>query len=152
MNVAYYIDQINQEEKTTELFNRMNEDITSGAIDNGSVFYKEVGPTNVQPKFGMFNSTDVWNFTGTLIATSMETFLDAIKAVNKYSLAYLFYGDVNHDIFALIGISKSTKILTSTEQDQKEVYRITGVKPILVKDVSPSSIQKAIGGKILSKE
>lgn len=145
MNIAYYIDQINQKEKITEIFNRMNDDIASGAIDNGSVFYKEIGPTEVQPKFGMFNSTDIWNFTGTLIATSMETFLDAIKAVNKYSLVYLFYGDVNYDISALIGISKNTKILTLTKQDQKEVYRLTGVKPILVEDVSPSKIQKAIG-------
>ena len=145
MNIAYYINQINQEEKTTELFNKMNEDLENGAIDNGSVFYKEIGPSSIQPKFGMFNSTDIWHFTGTLIATSMETFLDAIKAVNKYSLAYLFYGDVNHDVFALIGISKSTKILTTTEDDQKEVYRLTGKKPILLEDASPSKIQKALG-------
>jgi|TARA_B100000085_G_C18369125_1_gene441578 hypothetical protein len=145
MNIAYYIDQINQEEKTTELFNKMNEDLENGAIDNGSVFYKEIGPSSIQPKFGMFNSTEIWHFTGTLIATSMETFLDAIKAVNKYSLAYLFYGDVGRDVFALIGISKNTKILTTTEDDQKEVYRLTGKKPILLEDVSPSKIQKALG-------
>tara|TARA_R100000742_G_C4273704_1_gene93360 strand:- start:820 stop:1257 length:438 start_codon:yes stop_codon:yes gene_type:complete len=145
MNIAYYINQINQEEKTTELFNKMNEDLENGAIDNGSVFYKEVGPSAVQPKFGMFNSTEIWHFTGTLIATTMETFLDAIKAINKYSLAYLFYGDVKHDVFALIGISKSTKILTTTEDDQKEVYRLTGKKPILLEDASPSKIQKALG-------
>ena len=145
MNIAYYINQINQEEKTTKLFNKMNEDLENGAIDNGSVFYKEVGPSEVQPKFGMFNSTEIWHFTGTLIATSMETFLDAIKAINKYSLAYLFYGDVKHDVFALIGISKNTKILTTTEDDQKEVYRLTGKKPILLEDVSPSKIQKALG-------
>jgi hypothetical protein len=144
MNVAFYINQINEDEKTVELFNKMNEDIASGAIDNGSVFYKEIGPSQVQPKFGMFNSTDIWHFTGTLIATSMETFLDAMKAVNKYNLAYLFYGDGNNDIFALIGISKSTKILATTEEDQKEVYRITGIKPILLEDVSPSKIQGAL--------
>ena len=145
MNIAYYINQINQEEKTTELFNKMNEDLENGAIDNGSVFYKEIGPSSIQPKFGMFNSTEIWHFTGTLIATSMETFLDAVKAVNKYSLAYLFYGDVGRDVFALIGISKNTKILTTTEDDQKEVYRLTGKKPILLEDVSPSKIQKALG-------
>ena len=144
MNIAYYINQINQEEKTTELFNKMNEDLESGAIVNGSVFYKEVGPSAVQPKFGMFNSTDIWHFTGTLIATSMETFLDAMKAINKYSLAYLFYSDTNYDIFSLIGISKNTKILTTTAEDQKEVYRITGQKPILIEDASPSNIQKAL--------
>ena len=145
MNIAYYINQINEEEKTTELFNKMNEDLENGAIDNGSVFYKEIGPSLIQPKFGMFNSTEIWHFTGTLIATSMETFLDAVKAVNKYSLAYLFYGDVGRDVFALIGISKNTKILTTTEDDQKEVYRLTGKKPILLEDVSPSKIQKALG-------
>ena len=145
MNVAFYINQINQEEKTVELFNRMNDDIESGAIDNGSVFYKEIGQNAVEPKFGMFNSTDIWHYTGTLIATSMETFLDALKAVNKYTLAYLFYGDQKHDVFSLIGMSRTTKILTTTEEDQKEVYRLTGLKPVLLENVNPSTIQKALG-------
>lgn len=145
MNIAFYINQINQDEKTVEIFNALNTDIESGAIDNGSVFYKEIGPSTVEPKFGMFNSTDIWHFTGTLIATSMETFLDAIKAVNKYTLAYLFYGDNKHDVFSLIGMSRTTKILTTTEEDQREVYRLTGLKPILLESVSPSAVQRAIG-------
>jgi len=145
MNVAFYINQINQDEKTVEIFNALNTDIESGAIDNGSVFYKEIGPSTVEPNFGMFNSTDIWHFTGTLIATSMETFLDAVKAVNKYTLAYLFYGDNKHDVFSLIGMSRTTKILTTTEEDQKEVYRLTGLKPILLESVSPSAVQRAIG-------
>lgn len=145
MNIAFYINQINQEEKTVELFNRMNDDIESGAIDNGSVFYKEIGQNPIEPKFGMFNSTDIWHYTGTLIATSMETFLDALKAVNKYTLAYLFYGDQKHDVFSLIGMSRTTKILTTTEEDQKEVYRLTGLKPVLLENVNPSTIQKALG-------
>jgi len=144
MNVAFYLNQINEEQNTTDLFNKINEDIESGAIDNGSVFYKEIGRSAVEPKFGMFNSTDIWHFTGTLIATSMETFLDAAKAINKYSLAYLFSKSVNQDVFSLIGISRATKILTATEEDQKEVYRLTGVKPILLDSVSPSSIVKAL--------
>lgn len=145
MNVAFYINQINQEEKTVNLFTGMNSDIESGAIDNGTVFYKEIGQSAIEPKFGMFNSTDIWYYTGTLIATSMETFLDAIKAVNKYSLAFLFYGDQNYDVFSLIGMSRSTKILTTTEEDQKEVYRLTGLKPVLLDNVNPSTIQKALG-------
>jgi len=144
MNVAFYIDQINQQERTVEIFNALNVDVESGAIDNGSVFYKEIGPSLVEPKFGMFNSTDIWHFTGTLIATSMETFLDAIKAVNKYTLAYLFYGDSIYDVFSLIGMSRTTKILTTTEEDQKEVYRLTGLKPILLESISPSAIHKVI--------
>lgn len=145
MNVAFYINQINQEEKTVELFNRMNEDLENESISNGSVFYKEIGPSSIEPKFAMFNSTDIWHFTGTLIATSMDTFLDAIKAVNKYTLAYLFYGDVKHDVASLIGMSKATKILTTNKKDQKEVYRLTGVKPILLDSVNPSIIHKALG-------
>tara|TARA_B100000085_G_C18509857_1_gene499150 strand:+ start:217 stop:654 length:438 start_codon:yes stop_codon:yes gene_type:complete len=145
MNVAFYINQINKDEKTVAIFNGLNADIESGAIDNGSVFYKEIGQNPVEPKFGMFNSTDIWHFTGTLIATSMETFFDAIKAVNKYSLVYLFDGSKRHDVFSLIGMSKATKILTTTEEDQKEVYRLTGFKPILLENVNPSTVQKALG-------
>jgi len=145
MDVAFYVNQISNDEKMTDLFNRMNSDVESGAIDNGSIFYKNIGPSPVEPKFGMFNSTDIWHYTGTLIATSMDTFLDAFKAVNKYTLAYLFYKDSKYDVFSLIGMSRTTKILTTTEEDQKEVYRLTGLKPILLDNVNPSTIQKALG-------
>lgn len=145
MDVAFYVNQISNDEKMTDLFNRMNSDVESGAIDNGSIFYKDIGPSPVEPKFGMFNSTDIWHYTGTLIATSMDTFLDAFKAVNKYTLAYLFYKDSKYDVFSLIGMSRTTKILTTTEEDQKEVYRLTGLKPILLDNVNPSTIQRALG-------
>lgn len=145
MDVAFYVNQISNDEKMTDLFNRMNSDVESGAIDNGSIFYKNIGPSPVEPKFGMFNSTDIWHYTGTLIATSMDTFLDAFKAVNKYTLAYLFYKDSKYDVFSLIGMSRTTKILTTTEEDQKEVYRLTGLKPILLDNVNPSTIQRALG-------
>ena len=145
MDVAFYVNQISNDEKMTDLFNRMNSDVESGAIDNGSIFYKNIGPSLVEPKFGMFNSTDIWHYTGTLIATSMDTFLDAFKAVNKYTLAYLFYKDSKYDVFSLIGMSRTTKILTTTEEDQKEVYRLTGLKPILLDNVNPSTIQRALG-------
>ena len=145
MDVAFYVNQISNDEKITDLFNRMNSDVESGAIDNGSIFYKDIGPSPVEPKFGMFNSTDIWHYTGTLIATSMDTFLDAFKAVNKYTLAYLFYKDSKYDVFSLIGMSRTTKILTTTEEDQKEVYRLTGLKPILLDNVNPSTIQRALG-------
>src|SRR5210317_1348504 len=145
MNIAFYINKINGEEKTNDIFNGLNKDLEEGKIENGSIFYKEIGPHMIEPRFGMFNSTDIWHFTGTLIATSMETFLDAIKAINKYTLAYMYYGDQNHDVFSLIGISRKTKILTTTEEDQKEVYRLTGVKSVLLNNVNPSTIQKALG-------
>ena len=145
MDVAFYVNQISNDEKMTDLFNRMNSDVESGAIDTGSIFYKDIGPSPVEPKIGMFNSTDIWHYTGTLIATSMDTFLDAFKAVNKYTLAYLFYKDSKYDVFSLIGMSRTTKILTTTEEDQKEVYRLTGLKPILLDNVNPSTIQRALG-------
>ena len=145
MDVAFYVNQISNDEKMTDLFNRINSDVESGAIDNGSIFYKDIGPSPVEPKFGMFNSTDIWHYTGTLIATSMDTFLDAFKAVNKYTLAYLFYKDSKYDVFSLIGMSRTTKILTTTEEDQKEVYRLTGLKPSLLDNVNPSTRQRALG-------
>ena len=133
MNVAFYINQINKDEKTVAIFNGLNADIESGAIDNGSVFYKEIGQNPVEPKFGKKG------------ITFSDEFFDAIKAVNKYSLVYLFDGSKRHDVFSLIGMSKATKILTTTEEDQKEVYRLTGFKPILLENVNPSTVQKALG-------
>ena len=144
MDVAFFIDQINEDPKTMEIFNGLNEEIENGKIQNGSVFYKEVGPNPIHPKFSLFNSTDIWNYTGTLVATTMDTFVDAFKAINKYKLVYLFSKDNKHDVFGLISVSKQFEILTGTEEDQKEAYRLTGKKPKLLPDIKPSTIQKAI--------
>tara|TARA_R110002110_G_scaffold127496_1_gene306479 strand:+ start:101 stop:538 length:438 start_codon:yes stop_codon:yes gene_type:complete len=144
MDVAFFIDQINEDPRTLEIFNGLNEDIENGNIKNGSVFFKDVGPNPVEPKFSLFNSTDIWYYTGTLVATTMETFVDAFKAINNYKLVYLFSRHNKHDVFGLISISKQFKILTKTEEDQKEVYRLTGKKPPLLPDIKPSTIERAI--------
>jgi hypothetical protein len=144
MNVAFFVTQLNQDQRNLDVYNALNEEIESGAIDNGSIFYKEPGHIPMEPRFSMFNSTDIWHYTGTLIATSMETFLDAAKAINKFTLAYLFSKDDSYSTFSLIGISKQTKILTSNEEDHREVYRLTGVKPILLENLKPSTIEKAL--------
>jgi len=144
MNVAFFFTQTGQDEKSIEIYNGLNEEIESGKIDNGSIFYKEPGHIPVEPLFSMFNSTDIWFYTGTLIATSMETFLDAAKAINKYTLAYLFDKKNEHNAFNLIGIANQSKILTSNEEDHKEVYRLTGIKPMLLENLKPSTIEKAL--------
>lgn len=144
MNVAYFLSRMNQDEKNLEIYRGLNEDIENGAIDNGSIFYKEPGFIPIEPLFSMFNSTDIWHFTGTLIATSLESFIDAAKAINKFKLAYLFHKEDGHNVFNLINISKQSKILTSNEEDHKEVYRLTGVKPILLENLKPSTIEKAL--------
>ena len=143
MNVAFYLNQINEEQNTTDLFNKINEDIESGAIDNGSVFYKEIGRSAVEPKFGMFNSTDIWHFTGNLIATSISNVHKALKSVNKFKLSYL-YDPAEKNLIGLLELVGRVNIIARNEEEGKEFYRLTGEKPKVLSSFSVKNIKQVL--------
>lgn len=143
MNVAFFIDQIDEGKKNSQIFNSLNDDLEKGKIKNGSIFFKEVGFSPVLPRFAMFNSTDIWNFTGTLIATSISTFRYAMKAVNNYDLIYYFNKE-KADVFSLNHIMKTGKVIVDNEEDEREIYRLTNKKPILVSDFKPHKILETL--------
>jgi len=144
MNLGFYIDQVNGEENNVAIFNALNKGIENGDLDNASVFYKEIGHNPVEPKFSLFNSSDIWYYTGTLIATSIDTLTDAIKAINKYDLVYLFSKKTKYSIFHLISIIQNCKVIVSTKEDEQEFYRVTGIKPIYLENLEADTIKKGL--------
>ena len=80
----------------------------------------------------MFNSSDLWGFTGNLVVLSSDTARSAMKIVNKFNL-YFYYNWAEHkDTLGVLSVvtNKKVKTICRNEKDAKELYRITGVKPI----------------------
>ena len=69
MNLGFYVDSPSQS-GADQIYKSMNRWLEEGQIDNGNLFYNDIGFNETQPKFGVFNSTDIWQFTGNLIITS----------------------------------------------------------------------------------
>ena len=76
-----------------------------------------------QGKFGQFNSTDIWFFTGKLIATTLRNLGIAHNAVNKFDLFYLF-DEKDKDPLSLLGFAGSIPVIAKTKEDGKRYYRL----------------------------
>lgn len=131
MNIAFYIDSLGQNEQNQEIFNLMNEAVENDLVSDASLFYNNISFNPYDSKFGIFNSTDIWNYTGTLIATTINNAIFSSKIVNKFKLAYLYKKESN--VFGLIEVMNSCPVITTNKEDYNEVYRLTGKKPLKLK-------------------
>lgn len=131
-NIGFYIETVNSANRNIDIFNTLNKTIRkrNGSIDDASVFYNDVDFNPIVPVFGLFNSADLWGFTGTLFTTSLNNALKANEIVNKFKLFHIYNRWDDKDIFKVINVSNGIDVITEDEEDSKEFYRITGKRPV----------------------
>lgn len=140
MNLGFYVDSLTGNGNNLEIFNFLNKAINNSEIDNGSIYYDNIDFNPVSPKFGIFNSTDLWFFTGKLITTSWETYKSASKIVNKFKSKFLYTKSSSVSVFGLTEIAAKEEILVLNEEDQKYLKRVTGKSPLLI-ELDTNSLQ-----------
>ena len=143
MNLGFYVKTQGAEGINGKIYHALNKGIEGGDLDDASVFYDNIEHNSTQMKFGMFNSTDIWFFTGELISTSLETTYHALKATNKFNLSYLYNKD-EVDVLRLAGIANSVNVISDTEESGDYFYRVTGVKPKILKDFSVKGFSEVL--------
>ena len=134
MNLGVYFKNIGVADHINEAINNINEGVDEGLLSDASLFYDAIGPTEKSPKFGMFNSTDIWAFTGNLITTCTETTTTCSSIVNKFKLFFYYNPTKERNTLALIdSLNKgNAEVICASEEDSKELFRITGRKPVAV--------------------
>ena len=125
MNIGFYVNTLKGDPETVDLYQSLNRLTESNEASDVSLFYNAADFNPEQPKFGLFNSTEIWCFTGALIATSLANAITANNVINKFKLYYL-YNKADKDIFQLISLPKSVPILAKTEEDAKYILRVSG--------------------------
>lgn len=140
MNIGFYIHTTADTPLNKEIYELLNNAIDNNEVEDASLFYNEVDFNPNKKKFGSFNSTDLWSFSGTLITTSLNNLILATKVINDIKLSYLYSDEKN--LMLLIGATQDVPVITRSEEEQKEVYRLTGNKPHLVKTFNASEILK----------
>jgi hypothetical protein len=132
MNLGIYIDSLQEDEKFVYIAASINAGIEQGLLTDASIFYDDIGLNSVPLKCGCFNSTDLWNFTGSLITTSINSTVKALNIVNKFNV-YFYHGWLeNNNTLGLIATTTNpaVKTLCKDEAGAKEFYRITGITPV----------------------
>jgi len=130
MRLGFYIDSLAGTESTVKLFQQLNKAVEDGILEDCCVFYNKIEFNPVTPKFGVFNATDLWGFTGTLIATTLTNVVMAKNVVNKFSLSYLY--DQDKDFVGLLHLPEGVPVLTKNAADAQFIYRTTGKLPIQI--------------------
>jgi hypothetical protein len=141
MKLGFYVETSGGTPQNTEIYNFLNKEVAAQNLDDAAVFFNTVNFNPIVPKFGMFDATELWHFTGNLITTSLVNTIKAKNVVNRFKLAYLFRSEDKSEqtLFELIRVAKEMKVLVTNDLDEKEFYRLTGVKP---KKLSGFSIEE----------
>lgn len=147
MNLGIYFSSLRDCPPVQSAISALNAGLEKGSLDDASLFYDSVGSNRASMKFGCFNSTDLWNFTGTLITTDMESTKSALSIVNKFDV-YFYHGwESGSNVFALIDLlnNPSVRTICRSGDAARELNRVTGKKPIgLVENFSLSEILQQV--------
>ena len=134
MHLGVYVEHAGLTDQMTfakELFDYGKE---KKILKDKSIFYNSAMHNEVNIKCGMFNSTDIWNFSGTIVTFSLSNCLSVTNIINNFNVAYIYGLEEKLNVFNLLKISqeKNVKFMSSSPEKQKELFRITGVKNSIV--------------------
>lgn len=131
MNIGVYVNDFSNTEQMEGIAQELNNGLTNKKIMDASLFYDGICHNPVKFNFGLFNSTDLWNFNGYLVVTNLNGLVNALNIVNKINIFY-YYGWENKlkvlDI--LFATSRRAKIICRNEEDASYIRRITGQYPL----------------------
>ena len=131
MNIGVYVSDFSNQEQMQGIADNLNSAISSKTVVDASLFYDGVCHNPVNLNFGLFNSTDLWNFDGSLIVTNLNSLVNSLNIVNKIDI-YYYYGWENKlkALDILFALSRGAKIICRNQEDAKYIKRITGNDPI----------------------
>lgn len=140
MNLGFYVDSPSQN-GVDKIYEAMNSWIDKGEIDNGNLFYNDIGFSSIEPKFGLFNSTDIWQFTGNLIITSYNAASSIGNVINKFKAVFLYTKQQEKNIMQIIHIFNTLPFLVTNQEDYEYIKRITGKEPTLMESMDLDKIK-----------
>ena len=112
MNLGLYTKTLGKTEELKYAVSAINEGIKNGTLTDASIFYDSVGPPPEDIKCGCFNSTDLWNFTGCLIVTSLEAARTSINIVNKFGIIFYYNWEATKNTMGLLNVTNNPQIAT----------------------------------------
>jgi hypothetical protein len=131
MNLGIYVDHLGDDNNLFHISECVNAGLSSGELNDASIFFDNVGFNKHKINCGIFNATDMWNFHGSLIATSLNTLISASNIVNNINL-YYYYGLENklEVLQFLKSVNRNCNIICNSENAAKYLFRISNTKPI----------------------
>lgn len=148
MNLGIYLKLMADNNQLNSISKFVDDNIDHKEIYDISIFYDEVAFNPNNTKCGMFNSADLWSFNGNLIVTTFDALVTALRIVNNINIFYYHGWEQKINVLGLAQISQgNVKIIARSEQDSKELYRITGRNPIGISENYENMVDILLGCK-----
>lgn len=135
MNIGFYISSLSQHDQLQQIAEAINKHGDNKKFNDASIFYDNVAFNPFTIKCGIFNSTDIWNFHGKLVTTSISATLKCLNIVNNIEIYYYYGWEEKINPLPLIKLNNSgVKFISKNEAASQDLFRKTGVSPSLTKD------------------
>jgi hypothetical protein len=130
MDLGVYTSSLAISEETEKIIDSLNGGIDDGTLNSASMFVDAVGFNPLKLKCGCFDSSDLWNFSGTLVATTVPGLSRALGVVNGMSIVYYYGWGESPTVLGLIAVTSTNrvKVISKDEESDKEFFRLTGKK------------------------
>lgn len=126
MNLGIYLPSLADTDQLRDIYEGLN-NIDNNKISDISLFYDDISHNPFDMKCGIFNSTDLWNFRGNLIVTSINCLYSAKNIVNNINIIYYYGLEDKKNLFLSIDSFKiPNKIICKNEESSKYIHRISG--------------------------
>lgn len=144
-NLGIYLSSLSKHDQLKDIYEAFKYNIGS-KIKDASIFYDNVAHNPFNINCGLFNSTDLWSFKGTLITTCLSTTLSAIKIVNNIKIYYYYGLEKKISPLSLIYLLKNSDIdiVAKTDIDALDLYRKTRINPKFISSDLKDLIMKVI--------
>jgi len=129
MNLGIYVKSMTEEKTLKMCIEQIEKGVEENKIDDASIFYDAIGFSPLHFPCGVFNSTDIWNFSGKIVTFSIDCLITLNNIVNNFDVYYCFGFEKNENVLTLISASSNAKIIAKTKEDYDEYYRLTGNTP-----------------------
>ena len=150
MNLGVYTNTLGNSEDLLSAVKGIGDGLKERKLDDASIFYDSASLDFPEAGIscGLFNSTDLWNFTGSLVATDLDCAKNALSMVNKFNVIYYYGWDTKYKVntIALLEVALNDKVKTicRTEGDLKKFKRLTGKDAAVVEDFDINQLIEVI--------
>lgn len=133
MNLGIYLSSLSQKDQLEQIAEAINNGLQTKKLKDASIFFDNIAHNPYNIRCGMFNSTDLWNFAGTLITTSVSSTVKSLNIVNNIDVYYYYGLEERVGTLSLLSlVSKGIKIISKTKQDDDDLFRRTGKRSSFV--------------------
>lgn len=129
MNIGIYLDSLERINTLSGIDSFIANGLKTKKFKDASVFYDDVNFVTKNLPCGKFNSTDLWNFSGTVIVPYLSSLYKIRNIVNNIYVIYYYGFEDKTPAFNTIEATKiANRIICCNEKSAKYLYRISGLK------------------------